>query len=88
MWRGERSFLGMSWLCLAMLCLTIRAVAAEPSVALFYGENPPWDELRAFDVVVVDPDHGTINPANHQHADSSVFCVCQSWRSTSHTPLV
>jgi hypothetical protein len=73
MWRGERSFLGMSWLCLAMLCLTIRAVAAEPSVALFYGENPPWDELRAFDVVVVDPDHGTISPANHQHADSSVF---------------
>ncbi|HEU4620703.1 MAG TPA: endo alpha-1,4 polygalactosaminidase, partial [Burkholderiaceae bacterium] len=26
-------------------------------VALFYGEQPPLDELRVFDVVVVDPDH-------------------------------
>ncbi|MDQ8036242.1 MAG: bifunctional glycoside hydrolase 114/ polysaccharide deacetylase family protein [Pedobacter sp.] len=47
--------------------------AAAPAVALFYGENPPWDELRAFDVVVVDPDHPGLNPASHQHADSTVF---------------
>ncbi|MEN9372598.1 MAG: hypothetical protein RIR79_150 [Pseudomonadota bacterium] len=28
-----------------------------PAVAFFYGANPPWGELQAFDSVVVDPDH-------------------------------
>ncbi|HYC46731.1 MAG TPA: bifunctional glycoside hydrolase 114/ polysaccharide deacetylase family protein [Burkholderiales bacterium] len=26
-------------------------------MAFFYGANPPWDELRAFDIVVVEPAH-------------------------------
>lgn len=30
---------------------------APPAVAFFYGANPPWDVLQAFDLVVVDPDH-------------------------------
>jgi polysaccharide biosynthesis protein PelA len=33
------------------------STADSPSVAFFYGANPPWDELQAFDLVVVDPDH-------------------------------
>ena len=33
------------------------ALAEQTSVALFYGSNPPWDELHAFDVVVVEPLH-------------------------------
>lgn len=33
------------------------AFASQPNVAMFYGENPPWDELHAFDVVVVEPLH-------------------------------
>jgi hypothetical protein len=28
-----------------------------PAVAFYYGDNPPWSELQAFDLVVVDPDH-------------------------------
>lgn len=28
-----------------------------PAVAFFYGDNLPWSELQAFDLVVVDPDH-------------------------------
>jgi hypothetical protein len=28
------------------------AFASQPGIAMFYGSNPPWDELRAFDVVV------------------------------------
>lgn len=28
-----------------------------PSIAFFYGAKPPWSELQAFDLVVVDPDH-------------------------------
>ncbi|MFN3883785.1 MAG: endo alpha-1,4 polygalactosaminidase, partial [Rhodocyclaceae bacterium] len=30
---------------------------ASPAVAFFYGAQPPWDVLKAFDLVVVDPDH-------------------------------
>ncbi|NMM14724.1 MAG: hypothetical protein HHJ17_14475 [Rhodoferax sp.] len=30
---------------------------ASPAVAFYYGANPPWNELQAFDLVVVDPDH-------------------------------
>ena len=30
---------------------------AAPAVAFFYGANPPLDELKAFDIVVVEPDH-------------------------------
>ena len=32
-------------------------VGALPSVALFYGPDAPATELKAFDIVVVDPDH-------------------------------
>lgn len=32
--------------------------ASTPRIALYYGAEPPLDTLRAFDVVVVDPDHG------------------------------
>lgn len=33
------------------------AFASQTSIAMFYGSNPPWDELHAFDVVVVEPLH-------------------------------
>lgn len=33
------------------------AEASANSIAFFYGANPPWDELRAFDIAVVDPRH-------------------------------
>ena len=39
------------------LCLSITSYAAGPNVAFFYGANPPWDELRAFEIVVVEPAH-------------------------------
>lgn len=31
--------------------------AAQPSIAFYYGIDPPLDELRAFDLAVIDPDH-------------------------------
>lgn len=30
---------------------------AQPSVAIYYGAAPAWDQLQAFDIAVVDPDH-------------------------------
>ncbi|MFC5302109.1 bifunctional glycoside hydrolase 114/ polysaccharide deacetylase family protein [Azospira restricta] len=49
------------WLAaLALLCLLLPAAGATqaPAVALFYGKDAPLAELKAFDIVVVDPDHG------------------------------
>jgi uncharacterized protein (TIGR01370 family) len=34
-----------------------RGLAHDAAVAFHYGAAPPWQELRAFDVAVVDPDH-------------------------------
>ncbi len=44
-------------LCI-LLALWAASGCAAPNIALYYGAHPPWDELRAFDVVVVEPDHG------------------------------
>ncbi len=33
------------------------AAAGAPNIALYYGKEPPWDELSAFDLVVVEPGH-------------------------------
>lgn len=44
--------------CFALALLTLLPVlSSAQAVAFYYGENPPWNELQAFDWVVVDPDH-------------------------------
>ena len=45
--------------CLALLILlaSVAPVRAAPAVALFYGSDAPHDELKAFDIVVLEPDH-------------------------------
>jgi polysaccharide biosynthesis protein PelA len=40
-----------------VVCLFWQTAHAVSSVAFYYGDNPPWDELAAFDLVVVEPDH-------------------------------
>lgn len=47
---------------LVLLCLSIPGFAAAPNVAFYYGANPPWDALKAFDVVVVEADHALDAP--------------------------
>ncbi len=42
------------------------------SVALFYASSPPVNELKAFDVVVVDPDSG-LTPARYGAGPSQLF---------------
>jgi len=39
------------------MLMSALAFASQPSIAMFYGANLPWDELHAFDVVVVEPLH-------------------------------
>ncbi len=39
------------------LAAPVDPATGNPAVAFYYGANPPWDELQAFDIVVVDPGH-------------------------------
>lgn len=48
------------------------AHAQTPSVALYYGANPPVEELTGFDVVVVEPD-AHFDPQAHADAHTAWF---------------
>ena len=41
---------------LGLLCLPALVLAASPSVAFYYGAQPPLADLQAFDIAVVEPD--------------------------------
>ncbi len=50
------------WLALLLFWMAYLVSAnanasASPAVAFYYAADPPWNELQAFDIVVVDPDH-------------------------------
>ncbi len=63
------------YLAIAFLFMGISAGncwGQEFSAAIFYGKSPPWDELKAFNVVVVEPDHG-FHPKEYQTANSELF---------------
>ena len=55
-----------------LLCLSVSSLAAAPNIAFFYGAHPPWDVLRTFDIVVVEPAHG-IDPRTASAARMQVF---------------
>ncbi|MSM38414.1 MAG: hypothetical protein GJT30_02145 [Geobacter sp.] len=57
---------------LAMVCAAAPAHAADFSIAFFYAESPPVDELKAFDLVVVEPDAG-LSPAVYGEGRSELF---------------
>lgn len=62
-------------LLLIMIVLLPCAVWGEKpplSVAFYYGKQHPVNELRAFDIVVVDPDSG-LSPANYGRGQSELF---------------
>lgn len=53
------------------LLLSLSGIAA-PAVAFFYGEKAPLAELKAFEIVVVEPDHG-YDPLRYRTPDSELF---------------
>ena len=66
----------LAWV-LTSLLLACGAQAAPPAVALYYGHDISLGEFRAFDLVVVDPDHAvhkasTLQPATQVYAYVSV----------------
>ncbi len=54
------------------LLMAASSYSADPSVAFFYGNNPPADELKAFDIVVVDPGSG-LAPPSYGSGGSELF---------------
>jgi uncharacterized protein (TIGR01370 family) len=57
---------------LLLAALPVGAADRAPSIAFFYAANPPLDELRAFDLVVVEPDHGH-DPAAFRASGNELF---------------
>jgi polysaccharide biosynthesis protein PelA len=55
-----------------LLCISVSSFAAAPNIAFFYGAHPPWDVLRSFDIVVVEPAYG-IDPRAAAAARTQVF---------------
>jgi len=49
----------------ALLVAAGPALAAGPNIAFYYGADPPWNELRAFDAVVLEPGHIPLAPGEH-----------------------
>src|SRR6266545_543467 len=52
--------------------MSLCSFAAAPNIAFFYGENAPWDELQAFDIVVVEPGNN-VDVASRSSSRSQLF---------------
>jgi uncharacterized protein (TIGR01370 family) len=62
----------LRWAVAVLLCLCTSIGSAAPNVAFFYGAFPPWDELQAFDVVVVEPAY-VLDPGKRATERMQVF---------------
>lgn len=60
------------------------AAADQFSVAFFYANNPPLDELQAFDLVVVDPDAAGSVPAAYTTRPSMLFAYISVGEADPH----
>lgn len=68
---------GKGWLAILLLFCSLgfgekASWGQEPTIAVFYGAHPPWQELQAFQVVVVEPDHG-FDPQQYRTNHSELF---------------
>ena len=69
---GRRLADALSATLILLLATLAAAAAAQPSVALFYGQHPPLDVLRDFDWVVVQPD-ALVRPQALAGSHTTVF---------------
>jgi uncharacterized protein (TIGR01370 family) len=83
--RRERHGGVRRYIALLGLLFAGKLSAALPAVALYYATDVPWDELAAFDVVVVDP-AAAIDPRIHTRADSAVFAYVSIGEVDSRRP--
>ena len=68
------------------LLLTHSAIAkAGLAVALYYGNTIPIEEFKAFDIVVVEPDHG-FDPNRFRSAERELYAYTSVAEAQSHRP--
>jgi len=74
---------------IALLCALVAGPAfpADLSMAFFYAQNPPVDELKAFDIVVVSPEAG-LSPSEYRDGKSELFAYLSLGEVTSSAPYL
>ncbi|MDF1760418.1 MAG: endo alpha-1,4 polygalactosaminidase [Coxiellaceae bacterium] len=80
------------YISLAFILITLGATSNAlanylPSVAFYYGSQPPVDELHAFDVVVVDPKSG-VDPKkfNDKNSQAYAYVSIGEWHGDKKIP--
>lgn len=68
-----------------LLWFSISSFAAAPHVAFYYGANPPWDVLQAYDIVVVEAAHG-IEPRRLALPRTQLFAYVSVGEVEYHRP--
>lgn len=79
-----------SCLFFCLLAWLVTAGAATPSVALYYAADAPLEELKAFDIVVVEADHG-FDPKRYRKPYSELYAyvaVGEVQASRSYASLI
>ncbi len=70
--RGRECLRRLAIVLSYLVCVGAGGVRAEEQIAFYYGAKLPVDELRAFDIVVVEPDHSH-DPKQYKTANSELF---------------
>ncbi|MBV5350086.1 endo alpha-1,4 polygalactosaminidase, partial [bacterium] len=71
-------------ICVAQSASAAVALPTQFSVALYYAVNPPLDELKVFDVVVVDPDAVGVTPRQYKAVQSELFAYVSVGEADPH----
>lgn len=62
----------LAYLLMIFYCISLQAFNDKTRVAFYYGDNPPVDELHAFNAVVVHP-NSHLNPEQYNSASSELY---------------
>ncbi len=87
----KSSFKARAWLAMLMLLLpppllvtNAESLSQQPNIAMYYGDNPPLDELHAFDQVVFEPSSG-LDPKQYNTSHSQAIAYVSISEVTPHT---
>ncbi|KTD61690.1 bifunctional glycoside hydrolase 114/ polysaccharide deacetylase family protein [Legionella spiritensis] len=69
------------------LCQTSFALNDNTRVAFYYGNNPPLDELHAFNVVVVEPQND-LDPKQYNNAYSELYAYVHIGEMDAHANYI
>ena len=67
------ALLGLLFFCVVYAVPALASPSVPFSVAFYYAEKPPLDELQAFDIVVIEPDAVGVRPQSYKSRHSELF---------------